>query len=47
MILGLPWTTWLLLLAAVGGGLAIELSFYHRERGRTPGPRSSEPGEHS
>jgi hypothetical protein len=33
MILGLPWTSWLLLFVGVGLGLAISLTFYlaHRE----------------
>jgi hypothetical protein len=28
MIAGLPWTSWILLLLAVGLGLAVELIFY-------------------
>ena len=35
MILGLHWTAWLLLAAAVGIGLAIELRFYLKHRGGT------------
>lgn len=33
MILGLPWTSWLLLVLGVGLGLALSLSFYlaHRQ----------------
>ena len=33
MIAGLPWTSWLLILAAVGLGLALVLAFYiaHRD----------------
>ena len=34
MILGLPWTSWLLLFAAVGVGLGISLAFYLAHRGR-------------
>lgn len=34
MIAGLPWTAWLLWIAAVGLGLAIELVFYMRHRRR-------------
>jgi hypothetical protein len=30
MIAGLPWTTWMLLLASCGGGLAIALVFWLR-----------------
>ncbi len=33
MILGLPWTSWLLLLVAVGLGLGISLAFYLAHRG--------------
>jgi hypothetical protein len=32
MILGLPWTSWLLLFVAVGLGLGISLSFYLARR---------------
>lgn len=32
MIAGLPWTAWLLLVAAVGIGLALELGFYFTHR---------------
>ena len=32
MIAGLPWTSWTLLLLAVGLGLAVELVFYFRHR---------------
>jgi len=32
MIAGLPWTSWTLLLAAVGLGLAVELIFYFKHR---------------
>ena len=32
MIAGLPWTSWILLLLAVGLGLALELAFYFRHR---------------
>lgn len=42
MILGLPWTAWLLMLAAVGPGLALALTFFLAHRGsdddRTPHP---------
>lgn len=40
MIAGLPWTAWVLLLAAVGLGLAIELTFYVNHR-RRRGPTSN------
>jgi hypothetical protein len=33
MILGLPWTSWLLLIVAVGLGLGISLTFYLAHRG--------------
>ncbi len=35
MIAGLPWTAWLLLIASVGLGLSIVLTFYfsHRRNG--------------
>jgi len=32
MIAGLPWQSWLLLIAAVGIGLVIEFAFYIRHR---------------
>lgn len=32
MIAGLPWTAWLLLIVAVGLGLAVELAFYFAHR---------------
>jgi hypothetical protein len=32
MIAGLPWTSWLLLVVAVGLGLAVELVFYFKHR---------------
>jgi hypothetical protein len=32
VILGLPWTSWLLLVAAVGIGLGLELAFYRARR---------------
>lgn len=32
MIAGLPWTAWLLLLASVGLGLSIALTFYFTHR---------------
>ena len=32
MILGLPWTSWLLLLVAVGLGFGISLTFYLAQR---------------
>jgi hypothetical protein len=34
MIAGLPWTAWLLWIAAIGLGLAIELVFYFRHQRR-------------
>ncbi len=46
MIAGLPWTAWLLLIAAVGLGLVVELIFYFRHRGtRTPTPPGREQAE--
>ncbi|MCZ6485939.1 MAG: hypothetical protein O6826_09600 [Acidobacteria bacterium] len=46
MIAGLPWTAWLLLIAAVGLGLMVELIFYFRHRGTrkptTPGREQPE-----
>ena len=33
MILGLPWTSWLLLILAVGLGLGLSLTFYLSHRG--------------
>lgn len=44
MIAGLDWTVWLLFLAAVGLGLAVEVRFYlgHRRR-RRAGRTSAEP----
>ena len=46
MIAGLPWTAWLLLIAAVSLGLMVELIFYFRRRGtRKPSPPNSEPPE--
>jgi hypothetical protein len=33
MILGLPWTSWLLLFVSVGLGLGISLAFYLSHRG--------------
>ncbi len=33
MILGLPWTSWLLLILAVGLGLCLSLTFYLIHRG--------------
>jgi hypothetical protein len=46
MIAGLHWTAWLLLLAAVGLGLAVELRFYfgHRRNGSGGPSRSTEDG---
>ncbi len=48
MIFGLPWTSWLLLILAVGFGLCLSLSFYLIHRGdltaSTPGdPARAEP----
>lgn len=49
MILGMPWTSWLLLGVAVGIGLSLELAFYRARRGerRAPGvsPFTPGPGE--
>jgi hypothetical protein len=41
-ITGLPWTTWILLLAAIVPGLALALLFYaiHRERGSAASERN-------
>jgi len=36
MILGLPWTSWLLLIAGVGIGLGISLRFYLAQRSGGP-----------
>ena len=33
MILGLPWTSWLILVVGVGSGLGISLAFYLAHRG--------------
>jgi hypothetical protein len=33
MILGLPWTSWLLLVASVALGLGLSLTFFLRRRG--------------
>ncbi len=38
MIAGLPWTAWLLLVAAVGVGLAIELVFFFNQRSADQSP---------
>ncbi|MCH7475979.1 MAG: hypothetical protein IIA27_15110 [Gemmatimonadetes bacterium] len=46
MILGLTWTAWLLLTIAVGTGLAIELVFYSRHRGRADRPGTTDPNPH-
>jgi len=37
MILGLPWTSWLLLLVGAGLGFGISLTFYLAHRGEGPG----------
>lgn len=37
MILGLPWSSWLLLLIAVGLGFGVSLAFYLGHRGEGPG----------
>ncbi|MGW8264769.1 MAG: hypothetical protein ACWGSQ_00265 [Longimicrobiales bacterium] len=37
MILGLPWTSWLLLFLAVGIGFGISLTFYLAHRGEAGG----------
>ena len=40
MVAGLPWTTWLLLLASFGAGLAVILPFWlGRRHGRLRGTR--------
>ena len=45
MILGLPWSSWLLLLVGVGLGLGISLTFYLAHRGeiaqKEPSPPAS------
>ena len=38
MILGLPWTSWLLLVLSVGLGLALSLTFYLIHRGDATAP---------
>jgi hypothetical protein len=43
MILGLPWTSWLLLILAVGLGLALSLTFYLIHRGDAPEPAPGDP----
>ena len=48
MILGLPWSSWLLLILAVGLGLCLSLTFYLIHRGdataSTPGdPARADP----
>ena len=45
MILGLPWTSWLLLLVAIGVGLTIEVIFYRAQRTRPPRPDPRETTE--
>lgn len=37
MILGLPWSSWLLLILAVGLGLGLSLTFYLIHRGEAIG----------
>jgi hypothetical protein len=37
VILGLPWTSWLLLILGVGLGLGISLTFYLAHRGDPSG----------
>lgn len=34
VIAGLPWSAWLLLIAAIGPGLALTAFFYARRRGK-------------
>jgi hypothetical protein len=43
MILGLPWTSWLLLIVAVGLGLALSLTFYLIHRVPASAPPGSGP----
>lgn len=43
MILGLPWSSWLLLIVAVGLGLGISLRFYLAHRGEDRGAQDSGP----
>lgn len=47
MILGLPWTSWLLLIVGVGSGFGITLAFFLAHRNETgesrPGDSSSNP----
>ncbi|MCZ6696684.1 MAG: hypothetical protein O7A63_09120 [Acidobacteria bacterium] len=44
MINGLPWSTWLLLIAAIGPVLLLVLRFYviHRGRDRSAAPRQQD-----
>jgi hypothetical protein len=44
MILGLPWSSWLLLLVAVGLGFGISLAFYLAHRGEDVGDPGARPG---
>ncbi len=46
MILGLPWSSWLLLILAVGLGLTLSLTFYliHRGDATAPDLDVSDPG---
>lgn len=43
MILGLPWSSWLLLLVAVGLGFGISLAFYLAHRGEDVGEPGTTP----
>ena len=44
LITGLPWRTWLLLIAAIVPGLVLVLRFYviHRDRDRSAAPREQD-----
>jgi hypothetical protein len=44
VILGLPWTSWLLLILAVGLGLALSLTFYLSHRGEAIATDPGHPG---
>jgi len=44
MILGLPWTSWLLLFVAVGLGFGISLAFYLAHRGEDVGDPGARTG---
>jgi hypothetical protein len=45
MIAGMPWTAWLLLIAAVGTGLTVVLVHYCRGPRQPSGPHRDRPNE--